>query len=169
MADDIGLAVTIDSTYGASALVLDLVCGEQDALAEEMCQHIKRANELYAPVERVQYVCLLCNELVIAKGHSDVFQKLVYAGVGHLMILSWDKDASGCNQGHHLLVWLASEVADWGNMLPNVRFLKISVENWDAVVEGFCVVLKFAAQALHPVNVELTWSDIEGLRVVPFA
>ncbi len=88
MADDIGLAVTIDSTYGASALVLDLVCGEQDALAEEMCQHIKRANELYAPVERVQYVCLLCNELVIAKGHSDVFQKLVYAGVGHLMILS---------------------------------------------------------------------------------
>ncbi len=104
MADDIGLAVTIDSTYGASALVLDLVCGEQDALAEEMCQHIKRANELYAPVESVQYVGFLCDKLVIAERHSDVFQKLVDARVGHLMILSRDKDASGCYQGHHLLL-----------------------------------------------------------------
>ena len=102
--DDVGLAFAIDSTDCTCALVLDLVCSEQDALAEEMCQHIKRANELYAPVESVQYVCLLCYELVIAKGYSNVFQKLVDARVGHLVILSRDKDASSCNKRHHLLL-----------------------------------------------------------------
>ncbi len=104
VADNVRLAFAIDSTNCTCALVLDLVRCEQDALAKEMGQHIKRANELHAPVESVQYIGFLGNELVIAKGHSNIFQELIDARVGHLVILSRDKNASGCNQGHHLLL-----------------------------------------------------------------
>jgi hypothetical protein len=72
MTDDIGLAVTVHSTDGPCALILDLICRKKDSLAEKVGQHIKRANELHAPIKSVQYVSLLRDKLIVREGNANV-------------------------------------------------------------------------------------------------
>ena len=83
---DVWLALNIDVLSGAVG-ILHLVRSEQDSLAEEVRQDIVGANELEAPIERVQDVCFLVDKLVVGEGRPDVLQELGDARVGLLVVL----------------------------------------------------------------------------------
>ena len=51
--DDVRLAFAVNWANSAGALVLDLICSEEDTLAEKVCQNVECANVLYAPVKSV--------------------------------------------------------------------------------------------------------------------
>jgi len=51
--DDVRLALAVNRANSARALVLDLICSEEDPLAEKVCQHVECANVLHAPVKSV--------------------------------------------------------------------------------------------------------------------
>ena len=53
MAYDVGLSLSVEGTYSRSAHVFDLVCAEQDSLAEEVAQNVVHADELHAPIKSV--------------------------------------------------------------------------------------------------------------------
>lgn len=76
-------------------LRLDLICGEEDSLAKEMCHNVVGAYELHFPLKRVQDVSLHNDELVIGErrlsilldlSFEDVLQKLDNPWVGLLVI-----------------------------------------------------------------------------------
>lgn len=104
VADDVRLTLFVDGGYGLSAKVLDLVSAEKDALAEEVGQDVECANELHAPVESVENVCLLGDKLFVGEGHSDVLEQLLDARVSHLVVLGRYENAGGRDQSHDLVV-----------------------------------------------------------------
>ena len=85
------------------------------------------------------------------------------------MVLSRDEDARGSDQGHHLFVAFAAEVADAKDVLSNVRLLQVCVKDRHTVVERFRMVLELSAQVAHPLDVELTRPHVEGSGVEAFA
>lgn len=169
VANDGRLALKVHRHKLLSSLVLDLISAEDDTLAVEVRQDIIRTNVLHAPVKRVEDIGFLRNELVVGEGHSDVLEQLLYARVGHLVVLCANKDACSGDQSHDLVISLVAEVADTDNVLLNIGHLKISVEDVDTVMESFSVVLQLAAEISHPVDEELTSTHVKGARVVAFA
>ena len=67
------------------------------------------------------------NKLLVSERHADVFEQLLNAWVGHLVVLGRDEDARRGDQGHDLVLRLASEVRDAQDMLSDVRHLEVSV------------------------------------------
>lgn len=65
IAQDRWLALKIYRHKSLGALVLDLVCAQYYALTIKMCQDVKSANVLNAPVERIQDVGLLSHEFFV--------------------------------------------------------------------------------------------------------
>ena len=53
VANDVGLSLSVEGTYSRSAHVFDLICAEQDSLAEEVAQNVVHADELHAPIKSV--------------------------------------------------------------------------------------------------------------------
>lgn len=69
-----------------------------------MGQDVVCADELHLPAERVQNIGLLGDELLVAKGHTDVLKKLLDTWVGHLVVFGGNEDA-GCGDQSHDLVF----------------------------------------------------------------
>ena len=53
MSNDVRLALAVQWHYSGRGHVLDLVCTEQDSLAEEVAEDIVRADKLHAPIKSV--------------------------------------------------------------------------------------------------------------------
>jgi hypothetical protein len=68
-------------------LRLDLVRSEHNALAEEMGEHVIDADELDLPLEGVQDVSLLVDELIIRVWDANKVEELINAWVGLFKIL----------------------------------------------------------------------------------
>ena len=134
-----------------------------------MGQDVVGANELKAPLKRVENVSLLCHELVVSKWRLDVLEQLRDARVGLLVVLGRDEDASYSNQRQHIALCLSTEVWNGSDVVNNVRSLQIGVQCVDGVVEGFRLMVELAAQRAHPVDVKLSVAHVKGLWVVELA
>ena len=104
VAEDRRLALEVDGLQGLLLLILDLVCAQDDALAVEVRQDVVGANILHAPVKTVEDVGLLGDELVVGEGNADVFEELLHARVGHLVVLGGDEDRGGGDEGEDLVL-----------------------------------------------------------------
>ena len=67
------------------------------------------------------------HKLIVSKWHANVFEQLLDAWVGHLVVLRRDKDARRRNQCHNLVLGLAAEVRNAQNVLPNVIHLQVGI------------------------------------------
>jgi len=88
----------------------DLVGCENNALADEVGQHVVDWDKLDFPTECFKHVLLLGYKLLITVRYTDVVKKLVNAWVSFLQILCTDEQAGQRNQSHDVVSRLALEM-----------------------------------------------------------
>ena len=157
--NDVWLTFPVEGHYGLRVGLFDLVRGEENALAEEVCQKVVRADELHTPIKSVEDVSFHSDELFVGEGHTDVLKQLLDAWISHLVVLGRDKDACGRDQGHNVAFGLPAEVRNSLEVLADIRDLHVRVKSRHTVVESLVLVLELAAQVAHPVDVEFACAD----------
>lgn len=104
VANDVWLTLSVQRHDRSGAHILDLIRAEQDSLAEKVPQNVICTDELHPPIESVKDVGLLGNKLLVSEWHANILEQLLDARVGHLVVLGRDKDTSGGDQSHNLVL-----------------------------------------------------------------
>ena len=104
VANNVWLALAVQRHDRSGAHVLDLVRAEQDSLTEKVPQDVISTDELHPPIESVKDVSFLGDKLLVGEWHANVLEQLLDARVGHLVVLGRDKDTSGGDQSHNLVL-----------------------------------------------------------------